>query len=313
MQNVTTVVFVLFLAVLASFGSFWLSRYAHARHQTSLGWTALAIGTVLLLAAVSTMVMTSSRLSFVSWLAQVDEKALVGSPSADAPASRASPFQRLAPDMRVPNRQVARKHVSSDLGSEASNRHRAESGQREPTPRADAVPAMSDLAKRQSGKLAFDASDPWAATRCVIPIRRDPAHLTKWTIENDCPAAVAIVIATCSDSPGCDGDAMHRWTYEVRGVVLPEKRQRTVIEQEQTFYGERLERLACALSSARAIELIGESSEMRATEEWQRDFEEARGLDDCLAWVTRLSEHGRRTGVPIHALIGGARLSSLTN
>jgi hypothetical protein len=313
MQNVTTVVFVLFLAVFASFTSFWLSRYAHARNQTGLGWTALATGTVLLLTATAIMVMTSSRVSFVPWLAQTDQKTLVGSPSADASPPRASPFQRLTRDTRAPYRQVARKHVSSDLSPEASDRHQAESTQRKPLPRADSVPAMSDLAKRQSGRLAFDASDPWAATRCVIPIRRDPAHLTKWTIENDCPAAVAIVIGMCSDSAGCDESAMHRWTYEARGVVLPEKRQRTVTEQEQTFFGERVEHLACALSSQRAIELIGESSEVRASQEWQRDFEDARALDDCMTWVARLSEHGRRTGVPIHSLIGGSRLSNLTN
>jgi hypothetical protein len=313
MQNVATAAFVLFIAVLASFGSFWLSRYAHARHQTTLGWAALAMGTVLLLSAAAIIVMTSSRLPFVSWLAQVDEKALVGSPSADASQSRASPFQRLARNTRVPYRQTAREHVSSDLGSQASDAHEAESLQREPAARAGLVPAISHLAKRRSGTLAFDATDPWAATRCVIPIRRDPAHLTKWTVENDCPAAVGIVIAKCSGSGGCDDNAMHRWTYEARGVVLPEKRQRTVTEQEQTFYGERIERLACVLSSARAIELIGESSEVRATEEWQREFEETRALDDCVAWVSRLSEHGRRTGAPIHALTGGSPLSYLTN
>lgn len=106
---------------------------------------------------------------------------------------------------------------------------------------------------------------------------------------------------------------MQRWTYEARGIVLPEKWQRTVTALEQTFHGERIERLACALSSARAIELVGESSEVRATEEWQREFEEARALDDCMSWVARLSEHGRRTGIPIHALIGEPRLSHLTN
>ena len=311
MQNVATAVFVLLIAVLASFGSFWLSRYAHARNQTGLGWTALAIGTVLLLTAAAIMVMTSSRLSLIPWLAQVDEKIVVGLPRADPSASRASPFQRVAGDTRAPYPQVARKDVSSDLGSEASDQP-TEFAPRGSASRADSVPDMGDLGERRLGRLAFNAADPWVATRCVIPIRRDPAHLTKWTIENDCPAAVGIVIATCSGS-GCDENAMQRWTYEARGIVLPEKWQRTVTAREQTLLGERIERLACALSSARAIELIGESSEVRATEEWQREFEEARALDDCMSWVARLSEHGRRTGIPIHALIGEARLSHLTN
>ena len=59
--------------------------------------------------------------------------------------------------------------------------------------------------------------------------------------------------------------------------------------------------------------LMLEPNNLRATQEWQRNVEEACSLDDCMTWIARLSEHGRRTGVPIHALIGGARLSYFTN
>lgn len=311
MQHLTSLVFILFLTVLASFGSFWWSRYAHSTHQSPLGWTALAIGTVFLLTAVAIVVMTSSRLSLVPWLAQGDQKAIVGSPSAEEAGSRANPFQRL--DARAPSQQVTPKISSSDPSSKVRERQLAVSVQRTSTARSDAGAPMSDHAKRRSGVPAFNAADPWAATRCVIPIRRDPADLTRWTVENDCPFAVGIVIATCSDSGSCEQNATQRWAYEAHGIVLPEKAQRSVTVREQTFFGQHVERLACALSSERAIQLIGESSEVRASEEWQREFDEARAVDDCLAWVARLSEQGRRTGIPIHLLMSGDRLSHLTN
>jgi hypothetical protein len=310
MQHLTSVVFVVFLAMLASFGSFWWSRYAHARHQSLFGWTALAMGTVFLLAAVAIMVMSASRLSLVSWQVQEDQAGIVGSPSVNVDASRPSPFERATGDAKASSRHINRKSRASDLDSQVTDRQQVEPVQRASTARSDGELGISRLAKRRLDMPAFDAADPWAATRCVIPIQRDPAQPTRWTIENDCSFAVGIVIAACSND---ECDATQRWNYEAQGVVLPRKLQRSVTAQEQTFYGERVEHLACALATQRAIELIGESNEERATEAWRRQFAEARALDDCLAWVTRLSEQGRRSGVPIHALIGGGRLSHSTN
>jgi hypothetical protein len=95
------------------------------------------------------------------------------------------------------------------------------------------------------------------------------------------------------------------WEYQSNGMILPGKVQRPVTFTEETRYGSYIRYVACMVASPLAIELIGQSSELRSSPSWLEQFDAARNADECLRRVQRWSDAGRSSGQPIEVLLGG--------
>ena len=126
--------------------------------------------------------------------------------------------------------------------------------------------------------------------------------MNRWTLENDCGVAVGIVFAACEQAPGdCQSGA---WKYEIGGMYLPGKAQRTVTGAEETRHGQQIRYVACIVTTPSAIRLIGLDSEERSSQAWMEAFDAASQIDPCLVRVQQWTDAGRRSGVSIDALIG---------
>ena len=306
-NGVISIVLLLMLLVAASTASYLFSRFNANRNQTVnqtvLAWSAVAIGATCLLGAGTLIVLFGSYLSVLPWSASREEPVPMIAPAkSSARTTRHMPAEQQAFSESEPtglNSAGMAATAKPRTRSEAINTTGAEPRSPAHAP-LDAI-RRSDSQRsveRKSTGITFDVADPWAATQCVVPMRLDPLEPTRWTIENDCRATVAIVIATCGQSGRCDA-----WKYQPDGVVLPLKALRSVAEAEQTFLAGQLEHVACVIATPSAIRLIAQSSEIRATDEWRRQFEAARADDECLTRVQDLSTLGRQTGKPLDALV----------
>jgi hypothetical protein len=110
------------------------------------------------------------------------------------------------------------------------------------------------------------------------------------------------VIATCSQSEAeCNARESRAWKYQLDGMILPAKPQRSVTEAEETVRAVQLRHLACVVTNADAIKHIGKE-QVGFSPASREDFEPVRKMDDCLVRVRELSIVGQSTGLPIDVL-----------
>jgi len=152
---------------------------------------------------------------------------------------------------------------------------------------------------------ALTTAGPWAATTCVHALRRDPDNPTRWTIENECGTPVGIVFAACDEAPTqCDAPRAGFWTYDVGGMFLPSQAQRSVTDDEETRYGRQIRYVACSVTNAAAVALLGEDSAEQSTPARLERFDAAVENDECVQQVRYWSDAGRSAAISIDALLG---------
>jgi len=170
--------------------------------------------------------------------------------------------------------------------------------------RARPEPKSIDDLLRQGGATASApvTGDMWSATKCVVPIRRDPEEPRRWTIVNDCGAPVAIVLASCESEVGeCTRRAS--WVYSIDEIVFPAKYQRSVTEAEEIRYALHVDHAACRLVSMAAVRLVGMDDETRASPSWRDAFETATSSDACITAARGLLAAGMSTRQPPSTLL----------
>ncbi|WP_116808179.1 hypothetical protein [Steroidobacter cummioxidans] len=304
-MDTSTLVVVFLLVIAASLASYLLSQWSSIRNsKISIGWVAISMGTTFLLVAAAIVVLTVGLLLKLRL-----------SPNIEL-AERVRKSAQL--DGGTAQRVLDRKEASADRGvspgasrSIAEGRSEHRSGI-EPVSALGSAQATSAQREAKSGTasqgvgLIFTEADPWAATNCVYAFNRDPADLTRWTIENECGAPVGVVFASCSKSPPeCSANESTSWVYQRDGMIFPGRVQRPVTYEEETRYGSQIRYVACMVAAPVTIQLIGQSSESRSSSSWREQFEAARNSDECLIHVQILSETGRRLGRSIDSLLGG--------
>lgn len=300
-----------FVVSLLVFAASLASLYSSQRTTSvALARLSVGIGTVCLLGAValvglSIVLFTRGRLADIPQASipepSVSERTAWGT----NPLAKRSASVGSRADGELPNAMRTDRH--SGAGSDA-RRGRGEpktDGQdsfvRTSQPTAD----TNTRAARETPLAELAVDEPWAATECVVLLRRDPAEDTRWTIENDCSAAVAIVIATCSAGEArCYEGGSRIWRYERELRLLPAKRQRTIIESEQIVRAEQVQEAACAVTSEQVMRLIGMDPHAHATAAWRNDLAIASQTDGCLALASALLDQGRHTGVAPNVLRG---------
>lgn len=168
-------------------------------------------------------------------------------------------------------------------------------------------PKSFDDLPRQGGATASAraSGDMWSATKCVVPMRRDPQEPRRWTIVNDCGAPVAVILASCeSEEDECTRRAS--WVYSINEIVFPAKYQRSVTEAEEIRYAVHVDHAACTLANMATVRLIGMDDETRASPSWRDAFETAALSDACITAARRLLATGMSTRQPPSTLIGPA-------
>ena len=305
-MDATTLVVILLLVGVASLASYLLTQWNAVRGGVvSIGWVALSVGTLLLLVAAAVAVLTAGFPKV--WLSFSKP----GEPSRESAAG-------IETRARVPERQLAEDELrpaiqrpasvarsvrdvpDQEVLTDAPTVNRAPDAASPANPQRSIQPAAGG-APRAPGPV-FAASDPWAATKCVVAINPDPAQLTRWTLESECGVPVAILFASCSAGPHeCAGS--QSWNYQEGPLTLPDKARRPVPLVEQTRNGKSIRFAACFLSSPAAIELIGQDRETRTSSSWREEFEAARSGDECLTRVHDVTRAGRESGQPIDALL----------
>lgn len=301
----STLLLLALCAGLASLASYALSQWRTRRGGGTMALAGVGFGTALLLSAVFLIVMALLLLSH-QWLSRLnDTSAEIGDQAARI--ATPNPFAAIEASSFSPS---ADEIEETPRGNADVQRTRRPERIEDDTSRAPAMSlsdATTTLASSRPRKTStIDpalASDPWAATRCVVPIAREWRDGTRWTIVNDCGAVVAVLIATCE--PSCVGD---RWHYLVDGMLLPAKIQRPTTEAEETQYAKELRHAACVVNDSKAVDLIGTGLQDRG-ETWQVELEEARSRDGCLNEIRRLSLLGTRSGMPIERLFSGSLYS----
>lgn len=294
------------LVTLASY-LFHLWRARHGGGTVAIA--GLGIGAGLLLAAALLLVF-GIVLIVQQWLSRLDattpesEGAMLEIPNSPNPFDRVSGEPSPERSRPVAARERARSRPDENPSHDS----------RQATSASEVGVAAEDLiaekpADRQHGADVPSASDPWATTRCVVPVRREWDDGTRWTIVNDCGVAVAILIAVCARS---ESDCPSRaWRYPEDGLTLPPKYRRSVTEAEQTQYVNGLRHAACVVTDPTAVELIALDREARNTPDRQRAFEEARLRDACLSEVRKFSLLGAASGMPIETVLGATLYSSV--
>jgi hypothetical protein len=300
------------LVTAASLVSYLLSQWSFIRNgDKTIGWLAIGISTLLLMAAAAMVVLTTSWLPTLH-LWPNDEKAERTRKSAQfGPGIAESVLHPLEASTEAPSAKIG-PAVSEDRGVSPTAGRYATAGDSGRRTGSEAVSAPNSLQSSQAhweaesgvGRVSA-AVDPWAATNCVYAFNLDPADLTRWTIENECGVPVGIVFASCSASaPECNGRQSRSWEYQSDGMVLPGKAQRPVFYQEQTQYGRVIRYVACVVATPLAVKLIGQSSETRSSQSWAAQFDAARSSDECLTRVQQWSNAGLRSGNSIDVLLG---------
>lgn len=310
-SEVSTLLLLAVVVALASLASYWLSQWRARDGGQTFTFAGLGIGTGLMLAAVFLLVL-GVVLIVQQWVSRLDG-AMPESENAIADiARRPNPFDSVSSVSGEPTSDERTGLVPTRARAQARSDENRSREVRPTEPSSAAGVSTEDIIARKSvggqrGTGVLSASDPWAATRCVVPVRREWDDGTRWTIVNDCGVAVAILIAVCARPESeCSSRA---WRYPEDGLTLPAKHQRSVTEAEQTQYANELRHAACVVTDPTAVVLMGLNGEERNTPDRQRAFAEARLRDACLSEVRRLSVLGAAYGRPIEAMLG-ARLYS---
>lgn len=294
---------------LASGASYLLGQWRVRRGDATFALAGMGVGTALLLAAVFLVVLGVVLLS-QQWLSRLKETASSNETAVGDIVTRPNPFAAVQIESPAHldiewdgghNSRALRTQTASAARGGPHQQTQERSARAAASPRP---PAASDPREQNGGVLS--ASDPWAATRCVVPLKREWSDGTRWTIVNDCGVAVAILIATCErPANACSNGA---WRYPAEGLQLPAKVQRPTIEAEETLHAIELRHAACVVTDSIALDLIGIEPPAR-TQQWQRDFEAAQARDTCLHEVRWLAALGARSGVSLDALFGGTLFS----
>ncbi|GFE84917.1 hypothetical protein GCM10011487_69170 [Steroidobacter agaridevorans] len=305
-MDASTLVIAFLLVTAASLASYLLSQWNSIRNSNlSISWVVISIGVTLLLAAAAIVVLTVGLLSELRLSPNIE--------SAE-PRRQSTPWGRgtaervVAPQAAPTTAAPAESDISPAAGrtiAEKHPEHRSEIARASALNSPQPSEAPAEAKAPHGAGLVFTEADPWAATNCVYALNRDPADLTRWTIENECGAPVGVVFASCSKSPlECSDRQSTSWEYPIEGMILPGRAQRPVTYEEETRYGSQIRYVACMVATPLAIELIGESREIRSSPSWVEQFDAARNGDECLTRVQKLSAAGRRSGGSIDALLG---------
>lgn len=297
----------------SSLASYLLSQWTSIRNGgMSIGWVAISIGITLLLAASAIVVLALGLLPTLRLSPNIESAEQMRKSAQSGRETTGRVLARQEALTEALNATITATAPTDRGGSPAASRnfpeHRngieAASAVSSPQPPLAPWAAKSGAASHGVG-LVFAEADPWAATSCVYVFNRDPADLTRWTIENECGAPVGVLFASCSKSPPeCSDRQSTSWEYQSGGIILPGKAQRPVTDEEQTQYGSQIRYIACMAAASLTIELIGQSSESRSSPSWLEQFDVARNGDECLRRIQQWSDAGRASGKSIDVLLG---------
>jgi hypothetical protein len=312
-DSISTVLVISLLVLVASLASYVLSQSGFIRSGgRTFAWASISMGTILLLAAVVIVVLAITFFSKLRLMtSDTDANQAVTSTQPDP---RPNPFREGVPaDTSSVVQNDAPQVDSNDRTTDRTRREGSSARAGHDLQQQPAATPITSKAERQSsttlvtrvgspGILAA-AADPWAATKCVVPIHGDPADLMRWKVVNDCGVPVGIVIATCSQSEAeCNARGSKAWKYQLDGMILPAKPQRSVSEAEETVRAGQLRHLACVVTNPDSIRRIGKE-QVGSSPASREDFEPVRKMDDCLVRVGELSIIGQSTGLPIDVLL----------
>jgi hypothetical protein len=267
-NGAVTVLLVALLITAASLASyFWSqSRVIYYRGK-AFPLAGVGAGASLLIGTVVLIVLAAILLARFN-LADFDVQEMIEATVSNPQATRPNPFAPVSKS--TPEPKTKSDPSKTAAGGDALGRERGNDV-------ASSSPRPS-VARNASSHVAanIDANrvvappivDLWAATRCVVPIRREWDGVTRWTIVNDCGAPVGVLAAS-------------------EALVLPAKYQRSVTEAEERIDTTSLHHSACLVTNPRAIRLIGMNIETRRTADWQAEFATARQEDPCLSAIPR--------------------------
>lgn len=311
-MDASILVVVFLLVTAASLATYLLSQWSSIRSSTlGIGWVATSVGITLLLAAAGVVVLTVGlfpELQFSRDFGSTNQMRR-SAPLGSGAAERVLGAEEATTEASVDALEAT---PSSDRSARRAAGRSIADGASESRAAVETTAALQSPAtapQEQNGaaphRLAPAVADPWAATNCVAAINPDPTDRTRWFVENECSAPVALVFASCSKGPSeCGYRHTTSWEYRIDGMILPDKRQRTVTFAEQTQHGSHIGFAACLVADPVAIALIGADSETRASQAWSAQLDSARRNDECLILVRQYSDAGRRSGESIEALFG---------
>jgi hypothetical protein len=306
-MDTSTLLVVFLLVTVASLASHALSHWSFLRGARGMGWATTSIGTTMLLAAAAIVVLT-----FVFrgplWRPnlgaeqQLQQRAAVASEETSARPLAATAVLSTA-DASTPGA------TASQPARPPGNRQEAEAdaspffvGDKQSALKAATTPSTREISPEPS--RAFNADEPWAATRCVHVFNPDLSEPMRWKVENGCDVPVGIVLSFCSQSAQECGRNSPVWRYPSPPLIFPAQLQRPISLEEQTVYGHGVRYAACFVATSTATYLIGAPSEERALSSWRDQFEAARVSDGCLSRVQSWTDEGRRTRLPVDLLLG---------
>jgi hypothetical protein len=307
----TTALLIFLLVCAASLASYLFSRWLAARTGRTIGWAAIALGTVFLLAAATIAVLATGLLSALQWPERAADEASTPAQVGDLspvpePAHGEGTEQQTAGQSIQARTGTAARPRTGDRPVGATSPAQSAAGETQWVEKISSSGTSADAASAPPpGRAAGVIVNPWAATRCVRAFHPDPEDLDRWSIENECLGPVAVLLAICMQSADeCNARQAVSWKYQRGGMILPAKAQRPVSVLEDTLRGRQVRFVACFVTTPAAIGLIGSNSETRASA-WLEQFATARENDECLADVQRLAAAGAHTGASIDAVLGG--------
>ena len=241
----------------------------------------------------------------------------------------------IAADYLIAQRELAGEAVTAELlklradaAAQVEGRRRevaqnsfASSGQAEAASATISLPnettdhAVAQVASLNSGQSSCQTAaipdggnvlgnELWPATNCVRSFHADPADVDRWSIENDCTSPIAIVFAACTESSmRCNDDQSRAWKYQSGGIVLPGKLRRATAEEAPLQFGRQVRYVACAVTSAIPVKLLGLEAAMRSSPSGRLQLDASRDDDECLARVQRWSNAGSRSAMSIDAFL----------
>jgi hypothetical protein len=315
--DASTLIVAFLLVTAASLAGYLLSQWSSIHNGgIGIGWVAISIGTTLLLAAAAIVVLMVGLLPTMRLSPNIESAEQMRKSTQLGRGTAEGVLDRQEASTETLNATIG-ANASTDRGVSSSAGRYIVEGDPEHRSGMETASALSPLQtpgeprEAKSGAapygvgLVFTNTDPWAATNCVYAFNRDPAELTRWTIENECGAPVGVVFASCSKSPPeCSGPQSASWEYQIDGMTLPGKAQRPVTDEEETRYGSQIRYIACMVAAPLTIKLIGQSSEARSSPSWFEQFDAARNGDECLARVQKWSDAGHSSGKSIDDLLG---------
>jgi hypothetical protein len=268
-MDIATLVVVFLLVTAATLASYALSHWSWVRGTVGAGWAATSIGTTMLLVAAAIVVLT---FVFKGPLWQrnlgmeqrLREAAVASKEILPREAIASASADSSAPALPTTSHEAPRTPATT-----ANSPAPAAAEEQPQDPAVARVVAQMFAGPSSPLQPAFNALDPWAATRCVRAYHPGSDD-TEWKIENECDPPVGLIIS------GCD------YEQECGSKVVPSKLQRSIPLDEQTAHGRDVRVRACFADTPSVIYLMGAASEERATNTWREQFEAARANDGCL-------------------------------